>query len=137
MGDNKKISEEMFDKDIRVGSIIHLASQCSDIDAISSGGSDALEFNLGKILKCLNLDDMSLEDFLENIVEHNTWGFIVSFETPIMQPIVGIGYNFSWSSYQEFWVYSESVEGAYKQGLEWQRKYLEEREKGIYKKVEV
>lgn len=138
-----EVIEKLYHAKARIDKIIHIGASLADdenspSDSLQDFIADDLVFDLsGEIFPVKTPYDLgeTVEDggIVEWLIEKRFLGFLISIETPTIDPEnvhfgrSGVSYRGSWGSYQKQWFYGDTFEQAVDRGVAWAKSYQQER----------
>lgn len=126
----KHIYDALSDATIRMDQMVLLAGMVNDGYSLPDPLRDLLNDDPEVLLQCFkdmpqliaSLEDVDafIESFMHWAWDTGKWGYVIQFARPVMEwGPDGNSASFSWGYYRTTWVYSDSLEGAVAQALEW------------------
>lgn len=135
------ITQECFDHNARISTIIHVGGAIVDEDTLSDSLDKFIEddlWDLGYELFPVkdpfaatdDVDDMEVPykiEAAEWLIHNRLFGFLVQVDTPVIKPEnVRLndegdlsGYSYTWGYYRHRWLYANTFEVAATAGIEW------------------
>ncbi len=127
---NEIIAELMFDSDIKVEKMFHLASMLNFfLERLPDDLEDAFAEDYEEIFSEMKIeapDGFSAEAIFETICAARKFGFLVEIRTPLLKPSGKRSFSCSSNCCKSKWFYRETLEEIYIAAENWVAQYREE-----------
>ena len=137
-----EVIEKLYHAKARIDKIIHIGASLADdenspSDSLLDFIANDLVFDLsGEIFPVKTPYELGERvqdgDIIEWFIEKRFLGFLISIETPTIEPQdvhfgkSSVSYRGSWGSYQKQWFYGDTFEQAVDRGVAWAKNYQQE-----------
>lgn len=125
----KALARRFYNSTARLENMVLLASVLGEIDSMPEVmEDDFLQEDVALMESCFGpmpeeikkaYESVDYSEFLGWLLDHDRFGFLLKFATPVMKHYPNGGGAFSWGHYRTKWVYGDTLDAALDAGFCW------------------